>query len=441
MKTITVTNSCDDTVISTSEALDLSSGTDTLYLSSTSVNSDTLGVTNISITGVECIDTSASTTVITIDMSGQTEDLIVTGANKLEDTITTGAGNDTIYTGDFTGISGNVLWFDASDSSTVLDAEGDASDSGAFSGVVSTWLDKSGSGNDLTGTGATMDTIGGLDSIRFTSDIMTGVDAFGGSTEEIEIFFVMQENVRNANQFISFNGNSGTRVFFHTPWSNGDWYFDPGDVLPSSTRLQTTGAPKAVGDVTMISANSSTFDNDRNLTLDDGVTFTKTTNIANSLGTTGGLRIGQNANDQELAELIVFDRKLTDAERQEVEDYLDAKWNTGTAYTAPDLYVSDEDVFTGGAGADTFVFSANNSDKDVISDFSIAEGDVLDISDIITGFSGTITDHLEFVELAGDTYVRVDADGGADEFQIVAQLDGVTGLDEATLYANGNIIV
>ena len=94
MKTITVTNSCDDNVISTSEALDLSSGTDTLYLSSTSVNSNTLGVTNISITGVECIDTSASTTVITINMSGQAEDFIVTGANKLEDTITTGAGNE-----------------------------------------------------------------------------------------------------------------------------------------------------------------------------------------------------------------------------------------------------------------------------------------------------------------------------------------------------------
>ncbi|MEM9469141.1 MAG: type I secretion C-terminal target domain-containing protein [Pseudomonadota bacterium] len=104
------------------------------------------------------------------------------------------------------------------------------------------------------------------------------------------------------------------------------------------------------------------------------------------------------------------------------------------------------DTLFGGDGADTFIFEAANAftDNDILADFSTGEGDILDISDLISGFSGTITDYVFFDDSSGtDTVVRVDGNGltGGVNFQAIATINGITGLDEATLFANGNIIV
>lgn len=104
------------------------------------------------------------------------------------------------------------------------------------------------------------------------------------------------------------------------------------------------------------------------------------------------------------------------------------------------------DTLYGGDGADTFLFEAASaySDVDRIKDFRYAQGDVLDISDLLTGaFSGTITDYVQFVDSGTDTLVQVDSNGltGGASFQTIASLDGITGLDETALYINGNIIV
>jgi hypothetical protein len=53
-----------------------------------------------------------------------------------------------------------------------------------------------------------------------------------------------------------------------------------------------------------------------------------------------------------------------------------------------------------------------------------------------------ITDFVQITDDGTHSYLAVDADGGADNFQQVAQINNVTGLtDEATLEANGNLIV
>jgi Ca2+-binding RTX toxin-like protein len=103
------------------------------------------------------------------------------------------------------------------------------------------------------------------------------------------------------------------------------------------------------------------------------------------------------------------------------------------------------DTLYGGDGTDTFIFEAVSAflDRDILADFSAGEGDILDVSDLITTFSGTITDHVFFDDSSGtDTVVQIDIDGaGGVGFQDVAIINGITGLDEATLYANGNIVV
>ncbi len=62
------------------------------------------------------------------------------------------------------------------------------------------------------------------------------------------------------------------------------------------------------------------------------------------------------------------------------------------------------------------------------------------MSDIITGFTGTISDHVQITDLGDHSILAVDADG-AGGFTNIAELRGGEGIDVATLYASGQIIV
>ncbi|MCO4891443.1 VCBS domain-containing protein [Cupriavidus sp. WGtm5] len=107
------------------------------------------------------------------------------------------------------------------------------------------------------------------------------------------------------------------------------------------------------------------------------------------------------------------------------------------------------DTLAGGAGSDTFRFlRADAASVDTITDFDFAPaaggGDVLDLSDLLSGVSVTSANASQFVRLAevdGNTVVSLDRDGGgaAGGFQDVAVLQGVVGLDLNTLLSNGNI--
>jgi Ca2+-binding RTX toxin-like protein len=82
------------------------------------------------------------------------------------------------------------------------------------------------------------------------------------------------------------------------------------------------------------------------------------------------------------------------------------------------------DSLTGGTGKDTFVLAETGDD--VIKDFSVTEGDLIDLSALLTLFNPT-TDHLEdFLSIdMGKTNkisISVDIDGGADHFVHVADI-------------------
>ena len=96
------------------------------------------------------------------------------------------------------------------------------------------------------------------------------------------------------------------------------------------------------------------------------------------------------------------------------------------------------DILYGNGGTDTFDFDTLDA-LDTIKDFN-GGAEILDISDIITSFTGTITDHINFTEVSGNTVVSVDADGVGGYTNLVT-LEGVTGLDEATMYGNGQIVI
>lgn len=110
------------------------------------------------------------------------------------------------------------------------------------------------------------------------------------------------------------------------------------------------------------------------------------------------------------------------------------------------LYGGDGlDTISGGAGADSFIFDSRYAfnDIDLITDFDpVGDDDILDISDLLDGYTGLINNYVDFQEVGGNTNVRVDSDGltGGANFQTIATLEDVTGLNLASLYLSGNII-
>ncbi|MCL4678897.1 MAG: type I secretion C-terminal target domain-containing protein, partial [Alphaproteobacteria bacterium] len=112
------------------------------------------------------------------------------------------------------------------------------------------------------------------------------------------------------------------------------------------------------------------------------------------------------------------------------------------------LYGGDgQDSIYGNSGSDTFVFEAatafNNSDN--VQDFNVSESDVIDISDLLAAYdplTDIITDFVRITDNGTNSYLAVDADGGANNFIQIATLYAETGItDEAALVSSGRLIV
>ncbi len=107
-----------------------------------------------------------------------------------------------------------------------------------------------------------------------------------------------------------------------------------------------------------------------------------------------------------------------------------------------------KDILYGDLGADTFFFDADTAFTApvTIKDFNIAQGDVLDISDILSGYTDglVISGFVHIVDTGKNTQVQVNAagDGLAAHYVTIATLSGVTGLTgEAALVAGGHLIM
>ena len=106
------------------------------------------------------------------------------------------------------------------------------------------------------------------------------------------------------------------------------------------------------------------------------------------------------------------------------------------------------DTLLGNLGADTFVFESASafSNQDTVSDFSAANGDKLDIHDIIdVAFNPAtmaIANFVDFVTSGSNAIMKIDLDGTGTTYgwQSIATITGGAGLDETTLYNNGNLL-
>ncbi|MFQ6576587.1 immunoglobulin-like domain-containing protein, partial [Pseudomonas sp. UM16] len=90
------------------------------------------------------------------------------------------------------------------------------------------------------------------------------------------------------------------------------------------------------------------------------------------------------------------------------------------------------DILTGGKGADTFVWKTGDTGKDVIKDFKPAEGDRLDLSDLLQGEkASTIDNYLKITTVNGESTLQVssegklNATGGLANADVTIKLEGV----------------
>ena len=103
------------------------------------------------------------------------------------------------------------------------------------------------------------------------------------------------------------------------------------------------------------------------------------------------------------------------------------------------------DLLTGGLDADIFLFStASLGGIDNLTDYSIAQHDVLDVSDLLIGYTGTVTNWVRITDDAGNSNVEIDRDGTGLVYgwTKIGTLTGVTGLtNEVNLLNAGSLVV
>ena len=141
------------------------------------------------------------------------------------------------------------------------------------------------------------------------------------------------------------------------------------------------------------------------------------------------------------------------------EDILWGNDGDDVLYGGGGLY--EQDWMKGGFGADTYLFlsesyssntSTGPSNTDQIIEFTPAEGDVLDISDIITSYDPLTDDIANFIKVfspdthPGDTVIAVNHDGDVGTsgpfYSNIAILEGITLTDDvAQLVADGTIVI
>lgn len=97
----------------------------------------------------------------------------------------------------------------------------------------------------------------------------------------------------------------------------------------------------------------------------------------------------------------------------------------------------------GGFGADTFKITLVDDSLDTIHDFSLVEGDVIDISSVLENFDALAADIANFVQLmqnGTDAILKINHDGAGDDFVAAATIIGGGDLDLSTLLANNALI-
>jgi hypothetical protein len=249
-------------------------------------------------------------------------------------------------------VAGQVLWLDADDTATVLDAEGDNAASGAFSGSVSTWQDKSGSGFHVTATAgqapvynATGLNGNGVLTFDGVNDKLTRATA-AIAGDDLTMFIVFNKTTPGTNRDAIFEAGSGSarNAVFVGDSANKIGYYVNSVFYNYSTNY--TAGNYELSSVVHNTAAISLFDNAAPVGTPTGLTRIATNGLFVGDDSSGGDNL-----QGSIAEIILYDRDLTADERHDVETYLASKWGLSITNAAPSVSTNTGATLNEGATA------------------------------------------------------------------------------------------
>jgi len=218
-----------------------------------------------------------------------------------------------------TDVSGLKVWLDASDASTITK---DGSD------LVSQWDDKSGEGNDIAQATGSLQPLW-VDSVQNSKPIIRGdgidntigrATYTGGAEAQINTILIvckMSADVHGIyNSYMFDSGNSSYRHLF-TTWNPTDIHLMFAGTILDSTSIDTSFHVYTLE----YNSTSSIMRQDKSqLTTGDA-----STQGMQGLTFFSGFNGGQTGNG-DIGEFLFYNKQLSTAERDNLEDYLTDKW-------------------------------------------------------------------------------------------------------------------
>lgn len=430
--------------------LEASAGNDILTIAGTVVGNDTLfgGAGNDTIRasgGNDFIDGGADSDTLYGDDG---DDTIYGGDGT--DTVHGGAGADTIY-GDLQtatvgaaadtlhGGDGNDLIFGGGGNDTV---NGDAGNDRIY-GQAGNDTINGGDGDDtLYGDNTTEESSGGDDILN------------GGAGNDIIIASGGNDTLTGGDGRDSLYGGAGNDTF---NGGAGDDRFYGGDGTDIVTFINETAGVV----VNLLGSSATDGSGGRDLLV--GIENIRGSNFADNISgdNNANTLFGENGNDTlygglgndtiyggDGVDVIYGDNRTAGSSDGNDILYGGAGNDTLIGFGGNDTLYGEagNDTLWGGLGADTFAFAVGGG-VDSIRDFSVAQGDVIDLRSILAGFytnpaTQAIEDFVRITTSGGSSIIAIDQNGGGDSFVNIASIVGVTGLtDENALRLAGTLVV
>ena len=295
--------------------------------------------------------------------------------------------------------------------------------------TVVSWLDGSGKGNNLFGAGnpqlVTGQTPTGKPAIVFdgTGDLLQRVNATdpitglpGGSANRTVFFVVDYVNPENVTAGVAYGDGAKNQTFGLTTTKTGSLMIQGyASDLPSTT--DGVGGGFLVQSAVL--ANNKTFHYKNGVQIDsDSKTFA--TDVQKLI--LGAEIAGAGESQMKIASVLIYDRALTDMERRQVEDFLQAKYITGSSSNTPPAAVAEGFTFIEDTPLSGNVLS-NDSDPD---------GDLLTAALVTGPTQGTLVLNAN----GSFTYSPALNYNGADSF-VYSASDGKGGTANATVSLTG----
>lgn len=278
--------------------------------------------------------------------------------------------------------------------------------------------------------------------------------------ESLEIGFEAANSVEISIGELGTNDETGKGIDYVVHFADGtseagEYGFVQSEIVNGVTSFTLSSSDygdKLIEGVTLQSTNDGHYDGSSFLLNDVTVNYQENTDIVDTFTYT----ITDADGDISTADLTLYGNQQGTTSGNDVlvgndgDNYLYGGAGDDVIYggAGDDTLVggAGDDTLTGGEGADTFLFT-NNGGVDTITDFDASEGDVLDISDVLSGFDAltdTLEDFVFTTSNGSDTDVYIDTSGGGDQAAatLLVTLEGVdvtlANLDQS---GSGSIIV